>query len=228
MRKHTLNIYEIFESISGEIAGFPAGSRAIFIRLAGCNLNCAFCDAPMSRPKSQGNRMEVEQLIKQITYPGCPDKIIITGGEPLLQVDLPVLVAVLSQQGFSVSIETNGSINRRIPGATLIVDYKLNETEEKHMELNLFQTLAETDIIKFVVNQVTLKKAFAKQQVFMPFYKKNTMPTFAYSPMIPAGLTQHEQWHIMCNMSHKIMDGLSVRGLQGLINLQLHKVLDFQ
>ena len=223
-----MRVYEIFESISGEIAGFPQGSRAIFIRLAGCNLYCSFCDAPMARRFSHGRPMTIDKIIHQIYYTGCPDKVVITGGEPLMHDDIEDLVNALCTRGFSVSIETNGSINKQISNANLIVDYKLDEPERSAMNSVLFESLTEKDVVKFVVDESTLEKALGIHKALCTCYKEWQEPIFAYSPMIPDKLTNIQQLDIMSTMSHLIMEGLHTNCLQGLVNLQLHKLLHFE
>ena len=78
-------IYEVFNSIQGE--GLYVGERQIFIRFAGCNLSCQYCDTP----QKESGCVELEQLIgqvKELNKPkGAVDAICLTGGEPLLQVD---------------------------------------------------------------------------------------------------------------------------------------------
>jgi len=97
-------ISEIFSSLQGE--GIYQGVRQIFVRFAGCNLNCDYCDTPESRVisvrcKVKGEKQEIanpvstEDLIGLLTYPSFPNpyslnnchSLCLTGGEPLLQVD---------------------------------------------------------------------------------------------------------------------------------------------
>ena len=94
------DIAETFYSIQGE--GEWAGSAAFFIRLAGCNLKCEFCDTDYSKKKE----MDVDELVLE-SLMNPARRVIITGGEPTLQ-DLQPLVVKLQRTGFKVHLETNG------------------------------------------------------------------------------------------------------------------------
>ncbi len=98
-------IVEIFTSIQGEgdVIGYPSN----FIRLAGCNLRCVWCDTKYSWIKSDGKEMSIEDILQNINL-----KIgytTITGGEPLLQNIVP-LVKTLKEYGHYIIVETNGTI----------------------------------------------------------------------------------------------------------------------
>lgn len=104
---HYLYISEIFgPTIQGE--GATAGHPAIFIRLAGCNLRCDWCDSKYSWEK--GEKMDVIDIYKQVRdIGGDCERIVITGGEPLLQQKpLEELCGLLGK--YSLELETNGSI----------------------------------------------------------------------------------------------------------------------
>lgn len=94
------SITEIFYSIQGE--GRNTGMAAWFIRFAGCNLSCSFCDTDHSE------KMELDecQIIDLIADEG--QNVILTGGEPTLQ-DLKPLLLKLKEEGFYIAIETNGT-----------------------------------------------------------------------------------------------------------------------
>lgn len=94
-------INEIFYSIQGE--GRNTGMPAIFIRLAGCNLKCSFCDTNHSE-KLTLNESELLEEVKK--YP-C-NNIVITGGEPTEQ-NLEPLLIILNINNYNIYIETNGT-----------------------------------------------------------------------------------------------------------------------
>ena len=98
-------VMEIFNSIQGE--GTMIGQVATFIRLAGCNLTCPFCDTKSSWIISATQMMTIEQIMNVLGV-GCHNNIIITGGEPCMY-DLDPLVKTLKDLDFYVCIETNGS-----------------------------------------------------------------------------------------------------------------------
>lgn len=121
----TINITEVFYSIQGE--GPFIGDPAVFIRLAGCNLSCSWCDSKYTWKKGQIELEELsfEELLNKIVqvltpYGNAPKRLIFTGGEPLLQQDkiykfLRYFEAknggIFEYPGFiDVDFETNGTI----------------------------------------------------------------------------------------------------------------------
>ena len=118
-----LKLSEIFYSLQGEstFAGLPC----LFVRLAGCNLNCSYCDTGYARSETAGEIVAVAEVVTRLLEYRCL-LVEITGGEPLLQEATPRLVKELLARDFTVLIETNGSQNLALvdPRATLIVDIK--------------------------------------------------------------------------------------------------------
>lgn len=103
----TVRIVEIFASLQGE--GLRQGEATIFVRLAGCNLRCSFCDTKKAWSKGQEIPVrEVLQKIQQLRAWFPCDWVCLTGGEPLLQKISP-LAAGLRKAGFRLQIETNGT-----------------------------------------------------------------------------------------------------------------------
>jgi len=115
-------ISEIFYSIQGE--GFHAGKPAIFIRFAGCNLNCSWCDTNHQAKES----LTVDEIINRlIDFPKC--MVVLTGGEPLIHDLQPLLKkwkAVLLKVGETpfVAVETNGTKSKVLN--TLLDEYLIN------------------------------------------------------------------------------------------------------
>ena len=103
MKKNKLyKINEIFYSLQCE--GTEVGTPSIFIRFAGCNRSCHFCDTNFQLYEEYS----IEQIVDLLQSVGTDCKnIIITGGEPLIQYDL-LLHKKLKELGFHISIETNG------------------------------------------------------------------------------------------------------------------------
>ncbi len=105
-----LKIYSIFKSLSGEWGVLRQGIPALFIRLAGCNLHCHYCDSEESRHKDNGIEVSVEEIMEQVIMSGARG-VVITGGEPLLQAEaLTYLLIALWSRSIVVQIETNGTI----------------------------------------------------------------------------------------------------------------------
>ena len=101
-------VNEIFFTLQGE--GAHSGIPAIFVRLSGCNLQCPWCDTEFE----QYEIMSAEQIIKTALSlyaydsEGRRKMLVLTGGEPSLQVDQP-LIDALHKAGFYICIETNGT-----------------------------------------------------------------------------------------------------------------------
>lgn len=105
-----LQLSEIFYSIQGE--GTWSGTPAVFVRLAGCNLACDFCDTDYSLKFLA----PVDEVVAMVRAEGgeCP-MVILTGGEPLAQADTPALIEALRRDGRRVHIESNGTIHTELP-----------------------------------------------------------------------------------------------------------------
>lgn len=96
-------LVEIFESLQGE--GRNTGRPCVFIRFAGCNLRCPWCDTDVKRRFSAS----LDEILKEIR--GFKAKsVILTGGEPTLVKDMPELVAALKEEGCWIGVETNGTL----------------------------------------------------------------------------------------------------------------------
>lgn len=105
MTKNTLPIVETFHSVQGE--GFWAGSNAFFIRLAGCDVGCPWCDTKHSWPIEQHPHKTVEALVSE-AIAHHPAMVIITGGEPLMH-NLTHLTTELRQSDLRIHLETSGA-----------------------------------------------------------------------------------------------------------------------
>lgn len=104
----TLEVHSIFATIQGE--GPFAGCPAIFIRLAGCNLQCPGCDTDYTSKREVLKREEIiERVFECLNESFNSSIVVITGGEPFRQ-DLTGLLNLLVYRGFRVQIETNGTL----------------------------------------------------------------------------------------------------------------------
>jgi 7-carboxy-7-deazaguanine synthase len=105
-----LQLSEIFYTIQGE--GTWAGTPAVFVRLAGCNLACDFCDTDYSTKFFAS----VDDVVAKIREVGgeCP-MVVLTGGEPLAQAETPALIDALRHDGRRVHIESNGTVYTELP-----------------------------------------------------------------------------------------------------------------
>jgi len=145
-----LTISEIFHSIQGEST--YAGAPCVFVRLAGCDLRCSWCDTPYAF--TGGRKMAVEDVVAAVKAFGV-DLVEITGGEPLLQEDVYQLMAALIDRGATVLLETGGQMSvDRVPESVVkILDVKCpgsGESGRNHWP-NL-EILSPRDQVKFVVS----------------------------------------------------------------------------
>ena len=101
----TLAVQEIFYTLQGE--GPFGGLPAVFIRLAGCNLACTFCDTEFDSGLT--NRLDLDQIVSQVKRFPHHDLVVLTGGEPLRQNIVP-LISLLAGWGIRVQIETAGTL----------------------------------------------------------------------------------------------------------------------
>lgn len=105
-----LALAEIFYSVQGE--GTWTGTPAVFVRLAGCNLNCRFCDTDYS---VKGFASPAEIVARVRALGGMCPMVVLTGGEPFAQSETPDLIEALRRDGRRVHIESNGTIAVRLP-----------------------------------------------------------------------------------------------------------------
>nr|WP_319376913.1 radical SAM protein [uncultured Methanoregula sp.] len=144
-----MKIADIFRSLQGE--GKNQGKPCLFIRLAGCNLKCRWCDTPESR--DGGMEMSLDTILEQV-WRLNPPYVCITGGEPLLQADdLEHLLASLSRRGTLIDIETNGTIDfcNLQKYASVCMDVKCPSSGEQS-NLALLEKILPQDSVKFVVH----------------------------------------------------------------------------
>lgn len=153
----TFLVNEIFLSISGE--GPDSGKPTIFVRLFGCNLRCCYCDSMYSVEGSDYTKMTQREIVEEVKRLKGDRKtvhIILTGGEPILQLTQPLLMELYGIG--SVEIETNGGVE--IPDwvhlwASCTVDYKsLYSKMNDKMIVSCFTELGknrDNDCIKCVV-----------------------------------------------------------------------------
>ncbi len=206
-----LKVYEIFYSIQGETttAGFPS----LFIRLAGCNLNCSWCDTV--KAKEGGTEMDVEDIIDEVNRSRPFHHVTLTGGEPLIQDGALHLLQRLSEEGYTTQVETNGTVlYGTIPdNVRIITDVKTPSSGEagSFKEENVSH-LRENDEVKFVIammDDYEFAKSFVKDKL------KKSKAVINFSPA--SGMM--EPW-VLANLI--IKDKLPVR-----LNIQLHKIAKF-
>ena len=148
---HEYKIIEMFSSIQGESS--YAGLPCFFIRLAGCNLECSYCDTDHARDVGSYVERPMEDIVTAANDSGLR-LVEITGGEPLLHEGTPDLCARLQDEGFIVLLETNGSrdISCVPEGVVRILDCKCpGSGESGRMDFANFAKLRRKDEVKFVL-----------------------------------------------------------------------------
>ncbi|MGC3966799.1 MAG: 7-carboxy-7-deazaguanine synthase QueE [Pirellulales bacterium] len=102
-----MRIAEIFQSLQGE--GRLTGVESVFVRAAGCNLRCWFCDTPYTSWAPEGEDFSVDEILAQVEHFGS-EHIVLTGGEPMLFAELVPLTEQLHRLRKHITIETAGTL----------------------------------------------------------------------------------------------------------------------
>ena len=205
----TLLVNEIFYSIQGE--SIHSGRPCIFVRLTGCNLRCSYCDTRYAY--EQGVNMEITEIINRIAAHRCR-LVEITGGEPLLQSQTPILIYRLLENGYEVMLETNGSLDiSSVDGRCIkIVDIKCPTSGESDKnDLGNLKRLGSKDQVKFVIgDRSDYKYAKVTMDSISPDFPEEQI---LFSP-VSGEITpsQLAEWILE--------DSLNVR-----LHLQLHKII---
>ena len=136
-------------TIQGESAS--AGLPTVFVRCAGCNMNCVYCDTAYAR--NGGEEMSADLVIDEVEGYTVP-RLTITGGEPLLQEEALTLSRTCRDKGYDVQIETNGSIDISVipAGVRTIMDVKTPGSGMPHMNnISNMGRLRPGDEVKYVI-----------------------------------------------------------------------------
>jgi 7-carboxy-7-deazaguanine synthase len=205
-------VNEIFHSIQGE--GTLAGTPSVFIRLSGCPLRCKWCDTQYAWEAGEGDDYPITEIVNKAIHWPCRF-IVITGGEPMMNPQLPELTTALKERNKHITIETSG-INF-IAGLScdlMSISPKLSNSTQSGENPALEQLSSLKQLIrrypyqlKFVVDstddlqeiQQTLKQiggVSAEKVMLMPQAKKRN-ELIAKSPMV-AQLCK-ENGFVFCN-----------------------------
>jgi 7-carboxy-7-deazaguanine synthase len=203
-----LVVCETFASLMGEST--RAGVPAYFIRLTGCNLRCRYCDTAYAY--EGGHEMTVAALAEMAR--AQPYRLVlVTGGEPLLQAETPVLLTDLLDAGFTVCLETNGSLPIDAVDARVhrILDVKCpgSDMADHNVWANM-DLLTSRDEVKFVVaDQLDFTWAL---EVIKYFRLAERLPVLISPVFGQVSLQEAAAWILATR--------LPVR-----LNLQLHKYI---
>ena len=194
-----LPVMEAFYSVQGE--GFHQGKAAFFIRLAGCDVGCHWCDVKASWNTEGYPRYTLEQLVEMAL--NHPSKlVVITGGEPLMY-DLSLLTKQLRKAGFAVNLETSGAYP--FSGKWDWVCFS-----PKKFKAPLNEVMSEADELKIIIHN---KNDFAWAESFLHRVRKECrlylQPEWdkmhKMMPSIVKYIKAHPSWEISLQ-THKFMD----------------------
>jgi len=187
MKKYKIN--EIFQSIQGE--GRFTGHSAIFIRFAGCNLNCSFCDTEFETYKEY-NAADILAKINMFNS----DIIVLTGGEPALQVDAELLQVLRLREKIKIHIETNGTINLS-PWFNWVTVSPKNKTFKQISGGELKLLYDGTQDLDFYYINTTFREYYL-QPLMDENYEKNLQATIK-------AIKNHSEWHLSLQI-HKLIN----------------------
>lgn len=197
-------IIEIFDSIQGE--GLNLGKQATFIRLAGCNLNCPWCDTNWKEAKES---LELEEILKRVPARAL---VVITGGEPFMNKQLASLVIALIGEKHQVAIETNGTYDGselRDYWGTKQLFIACSPKPETGWKIH---PQCQFDELKFVIDE-----KITSQDIFSAC--RGTSKTVWLQP---EGSTMQASW----KKALQIQEHLAKAHVETRIGIQLHKIME--
>jgi len=223
-----LKVKEIFKSLNGECNAFGQGSVSTFIRLAGCNLNCSYCDVER---RDDGVDVTITSILSRIKT----NIVTITGGEPFLQRDqLQNLISALLTRKNKIVIETNGSLPLLLYSESIrkdqlcyVIDYK--SKQNFNVDVKYF---TKYDYIKFVVKDLIELESNLKEIEYI--HRTNPYINIAVSSVMrenfnfSAGMELNDISRSYINLipPQKLFDFLIEFNLDYILyNVQLHKYL---
>lgn len=152
-------VVEKFVSINGEAR--KAGELACFIRFAGCNLQCVYCDTKWANEEKAPYEIYSEEEIYAYIKETGVSNVTLTGGEPMLQENIERLLRLLSKDNsLNVEVETNGAVDITKyydigTNISFTLDYKLPDSGmEDRMILENYEKIRNDDTVKFVVSSI--------------------------------------------------------------------------
>ncbi len=205
-----LNIHEIYASIQGEstLVGMPC----TFVRLAGCPLQCSYCDTLQAISFDSGKAMAILDIVARVQELANP-LVLVTGGEPLAQKSCADLLQLLSDVMPMVQLETSGALDTTFVPKQVrkIIDIKTpGSGEAKRHRWSNFENLQPHDEIKFVL---TSRDDYEWSRDVVESQLKGISATLLFSPCW--GMLNPSD---LC--SWVLEDHLPVR-----VQLQMHKVI---
>ncbi len=215
----TYPVVEKFISINGE--GLFQGYPAVFIRFAGCNLACSYCDTLYANKLECATEQITAEQLKDYVANSKVDHVTLTGGEPLLQDNLEHLFDQFKDTGCTIEIETNGSMaiddlaayrqKNNVP-IIFTLDYKLpGSLMEQHNRTENYRHLTKADAVKFVIGSF---EDFLKACEIVNTHDLPTKTNVIFSPVYGQVETSN------------LVEWLLERGMMKIkVQLQIHKYI---
>jgi 7-carboxy-7-deazaguanine synthase len=198
----SLPVMEHFYTLQGE--GFHQGRAAYFVRLAGCDVGCVWCDVKESWDANAHQKMTVDQIVETVSETCGKNKglVVITGGEPLMH-DLTHLTAALQAQGFETNIETSGAY-------PLTGSWNWICLSPKKFKAPLNEVVTFADELKVVIfNQSDFDWAEKYATMVSPKCKLYLQPEWdkaaIVTPMMIEYIKQHPRWELSLQI-HKYIN----------------------
>jgi 7-carboxy-7-deazaguanine synthase (Cx14CxxC type) len=187
-------VKEIFKTLQGE--GAQVGRPAVFCRFAGCNLDCSFCDTDFTGGDSYAGATALADAIEQCWQgPREHRFVVLTGGEPLLQVDA-ALIEQLHARGFEIAIETNGTLEAPAGIDWLCVSPKSRDGLRLESGDELKLVFPQDDVPPEAFTHLAFRR-FSLQPMDGPALAENTERAIAYC-------LAHPQWQLSLQ-THKYL-----------------------
>jgi 7-carboxy-7-deazaguanine synthase len=192
-----MNIVEIFYSLQGE--GRLIGVPSVFIRVAGCTVRCAWCDTKYAWDESAGEDFSIDEILHRVdnlppTSASSTQNsfIVVTGGEPITNNSISLLLKKLSQTDRHITVETSGiEFIQDLPVDLMSISPKLDHNHRqtirqliRHYDYQLkFVIDAEDDIAKVKAAVDSIKEIDRNKVMLMP-QAKTRKELLAKSPMV--------------------------------------------
>lgn len=202
-----MRVNEIFYSLQGE--GTRAGRPCVFVRFTGCDLRCTYCDSAYAF--AEGEERSRDEIVAEVSRYPCRF-VLLTGGEPMLQRELPGLARDLLERGWEVAVETHGQAPLdALPREVIrIADVKTPGSGQPAGELAWLDRLEPHDEVKFVV---TSEEDFRWSERIVRERRLEGRCAVLFSPV----------WGRV--EPRDLARWLLESGLQARLSLQLHKVI---
>lgn len=202
-----MQVAEIFKSRQGE--GANCGREAVFLRFAGCNLSCPWCDTDWKN----GEELSANEIIRRLEKTAGETRfLVVTGGEPLLQDNLSLLLATLKRLGWEIALETNGLIGLT-PELKAALDYVSVSPKAGFAGLYKPETmLREANEVRVVAEEAATSEFCKKINILI------RASHYFISPCERGGKMDF-------NMAAELLGSL---GRPWLLSVQLHKLAGFR